>query len=79
MYLHVVSEEDSTEEGIPSPLAPSLLVAFYDTQRIRWCYSLLYAQHPRHCGKDGVKPLLVFVVSFVLSATPQTGGNGQGI
>ena len=22
---------------------------------------------------------IVFVVSFVLSATPQTGGNGQGI
>ena len=25
------------------------------------------------------KPPLFFVVSFVLSATPQTGGNGQGI
>ena len=24
-------------------------------------------------------PPIVFVVSFVLSATPQTGGNGQGI
>ena len=34
---------------------------------------------PRHCWKNGVKPLLSFVVSFVLSATPQTGGNGQGI
>ena len=45
--FHVVSEENYTEEGIPSPLAPSLLVAFYDTQRIRWCYSLLYAQHHR--------------------------------
>ena len=45
--FHVVSEEDYTEEGIPSPLAPSLLVTFYDTQRIRWCYSLLYAQHHR--------------------------------
>ena len=46
-FFHVVSEENFTEEGIPSPLAPSLLVAFYDTQRIRWCYSLLYAQHHR--------------------------------
>ena len=46
-FFHAVSEENSTEEGIPSPLAPSLLVAFYDTQRIRWCYSLLYAQHHR--------------------------------
>ena len=46
-FFHVVSEEDSTEEGIPSPLAPSLLIAFYDTQRISWCYSLLYAQHHR--------------------------------
>ena len=35
------------EEGIPSPLAPSLLVAFYDTQRIRRRYSLLYARHQR--------------------------------
>ena len=42
-YSYVVSEEKYTEEGIPSPLAPSLLVAFYDTQRIRWRYSLLYA------------------------------------
>ena len=24
-------------------------------------------------------PIVFFVVSFVLSATPQTGGNGQGI
>ena len=46
-FFHAVSEENSTEEGIPSPLAPSLLVAFYDTQRIRWRYSLLYAQHHR--------------------------------
>ena len=30
-FFHAVSEENSTEEGIPSPLAPSLLVAFYDT------------------------------------------------
>ena len=29
------------EEGIPSPLAPSLLVAFYNTQRIRWHYSFV--------------------------------------
>ena len=36
-----------TEEGSPSPLALSLLVAFYDTQRIRWRYSLLYARHHR--------------------------------
>ena len=48
-FFHAVSEENSTEEGIPSPLAPSLLVAFYDTQRIRWCYSLLYAQHHISC------------------------------
>ena len=27
------------QEGIRSPLAPSLLVAFYDKQRIRWRYS----------------------------------------
>ena len=26
-------------EGIPSPLAPSLLIAFYDMQKICWCYS----------------------------------------
>ena len=34
---------------------------------------------PRHCWKNGVKPPLFLFVSFVLSATPQTGGNGQGI
>ena len=33
---------------------------------------------PRHCQKNGVKSPL-FVVSSVLSATPQTWGNGQGI
>ena len=26
-------------KGILIPLAPTLLVAFYNTQRIRWCYS----------------------------------------
>ena len=37
-----------TEEGIPSPFAPSLLVAFYDTQGIRWCYSYdVCARHHR--------------------------------
>ena len=34
---------------------------------------------PRHCWKNGVKPPLFLFVSFVLSATPQIGGNGQGI
>ena len=34
---------------------------------------------PRHCWKNGVKPPLFLFVSFVLSATPQTGGNGQNI
>ena len=29
------------EKGIPSPLAPSVLVAFYDTQGIRLCYSFV--------------------------------------
>ena len=33
----------------------------------------------RHCWKNGVKPPLFLFVSFVLSATPQTRGNGQGI
>ena len=42
LYIFVVSEENYTGEGIPSPLAPSLLVAFYDTQRIRWCYYLRF-------------------------------------
>ena len=40
------------EEGIPSPLAPSLLVAFYDTQRIRWCYSFVCAQHHRYTASN---------------------------
>ena len=34
---------------------------------------------PRHCQKNGVKSPFCFVVSSVLSATPQTGLNGQGI
>ena len=29
------------QEGIPSPLAPSLLVAFYDTQRILYVGAIL--------------------------------------
>ena len=29
--------------------------------------------------EEGSETPIVFVVSFVLSATPQTGGNGQGI
>ena len=29
--------------------------------------------------KERSKTPIVFVVSFVLSATPQTGGNGQGV
>ena len=40
LILVMLSEEIHTEEGIPSPLAPSLLVTFYSTQRIRWRYSL---------------------------------------
>ena len=34
---------------------------------------------PCHCWKNGVKPPLFLFVSFLLSATPQTGGNGQGV
>ena len=34
---------------------------------------------PRHCWKNGVKHPLFLFDSFVLSATPQAGGNGQGI
>ena len=47
IYVNIVSEEKYTEEGTPSPLAPSLLVAFYHTQRIRWRHSLLYVRHHR--------------------------------
>ena len=58
-FGQVVSEEFHTEEGIPSPLSQSLLVAFYDTQRIRWHYSLSYAPHHRalelwKTGEDGL-------------------------
>ena len=37
------------EEGIPSPLAPYLLVAFYDTQRIRWRYSFVMHDTTGRC------------------------------
>ena len=34
---------------------------------------------PSSLLEERSKTPIVFVVSFVLSATPQTGGNGQGI
>ena len=34
---------------------------------------------PRRMSAKTAETPIVFVVSFVLSATPQTGGNGQGI
>ena len=34
---------------------------------------------PSSLLKERSKTPIVFVVSFVLSSTPQTGGNGQGI
>ena len=34
---------------------------------------------PSSLPEEWSKTPVVFVVSFVLSATPQTGGNGQGI
>ena len=34
---------------------------------------------PSSLPKERSETPIVFVVSFVLSATPQTGGNGQGI
>ena len=45
---------------------------------------LLQQCHPNSAGsssllKERIEIPIVFVVSFVLSATPQTGGNGQGI
>ena len=45
---------------------------------------LLQQCHPNSAGslallEERSETPIVFVVSFVLSATPQTGGNGQGI
>ena len=34
---------------------------------------------PSSLLEERIETPIVFVVSFVLSATPQTGGNGQGI
>ena len=40
-------------EGIRSPLAPSLLVASYNTQRIHWCYSYdVIARHHRVISRN---------------------------
>ena len=42
--------------------------------------SLLLINSGKYLGKIYfTTKILFFVVSFVLSATPQTGGNGQGI
>ena len=46
------------------------------------CCSSLAVQtrlSPSSFLEERSKTPIVFVVSFVLSATPQTGGNGQGI
>ena len=45
--LHLSSLRNiNTEEGILSPLAQSLLVAFYDKQRILWHNSFGVIAHP---------------------------------
>ena len=45
------------------------------------CFSSAIQTHlgPSSLLKEQSKTPIVFVVSFVLPATPQTGGNGQGI